>query len=109
MAQDKDEQVVILTIGFLEFGAALTLLVPVYKISLITNKMSTMQDIIRLVVSEPDIKTVKAAEMKYDLEADVKEMRALQAHSEKYERELFPYGIAFMTVGFIAIVAGTLA
>lgn len=104
-------EVVILTIGlFLEFGAALTLLVPVYRISAITNKMASMQDIIRLVVSEPDIKTVKATkEIKYDLESDIREMRALQTHSKKYERELFPYGIAFMAVGFIAIVVGTLA
>lgn len=105
---------VILIAGiFLDFAAALVLLFPLFRFSVLLRSVSTLQEAILSLKSNTNTtdKTANRAqnEIMYEIEQDASNMEKLTKDSEKYEKDFFPYGIIFLIIGFILIVIGSLA
>ena len=107
---------VILVIGiFLDFAAALILIFPIVRFSLVTEHISKTQQIllqfglISLDHNISDKETTRVREeLLFSLETDQKIMGSIISQTTKYEKEFFPYGIIFLGIGFVLIIVGTM-
>lgn len=44
----------------------------------------------------------------FDLDQNLQETETITQQTKRYEEELFPYGIAFLGIGFVLIILGTM-
>lgn len=94
---------VILVAGlFLDFAAALTLIVPIPKLSSVLRQISTLQ---QAVMSDA---SGQSFDWTFSLQEDYNSSETMHAELARYEKQLFPYGIAFLVVGFAFVVAGVM-
>jgi len=88
---------------------------PVVRFSLITNHISKIQEqIIELIpmifrsnIVDDETSRVES-DILFEFNKSKEEMGSLTQQTRKYEKEIFPYGIIFLGVGFVFIVIGTI-
>ena len=95
---------VILVAGlFLDFAAALILLIPLPKLSRVSGLISTLQQ--GVVANDA---SGQSEDFAFYVQEDRPFLDKLSADMTKHERHLFPYGIAFLAAGFAFVVVGVL-
>lgn len=108
-----NETVLLVTGIFLDFSAALILLVPIYRFSNIVNSIRLIQFAIIIFGLLPrsfDEETKKMHdEVMFDISKSHDDSEKFSKQMIKYEKDLFPYGITILGTGFILIVIGTLS
>ena len=108
-----DNSTVLLVSGiFLDFAAGLILIFPILRFSIITTHLSNVQSALfkfGSLHSKDDAEAAKICdEVIYFLRPDIEEMSSVSVQTKRYEKELFPYGITFLGVGFVLIILGSL-
>lgn len=94
----------ILVVGlFLDFAAALTLLIPIPKVSSILRLISTLQQAVVLDDSG------QSDDLAFSIQDDRRYLKKISEETSKYEEQLFPYGLVFLVVGFVLVVVGVMA
>lgn len=88
---------------FLDFAAALTPLMPIPKVSSILRLISTLQQTAVLDDSG------QSADLTFSIQDDRSYLKKISEETTKYEEQLFPYGMAFLVVGFVLVVVGVMA
>lgn len=110
------DSLVILVAGiFLDFGAALMLIVPVVRFSVVTTHISKIQQellelipmIFRNDIIDKETSRVES-DIQFEFNKDREEMKVLARQTRRYEKRIFPYGITFLGIGFVFIVIGTM-
>ena len=87
---------------FLDFAAALTPLMPIPKVSSILRLISTLQQTAVL-------DSGQSADLTFSIQDDRSYLKKISEETTKYEEQLFPYGMAFLVVGFVLVVVGVMA
>lgn len=106
------DTVLLVTGIFLDFSAALILLVPIYHFSSFTNSIRQIQyAIIRFGLLprtfDEEVKRIHD-ELMYDLSQSHEKNEEYTKRMIKYEKDFFPFGIALLGIGFVFIVIGTI-
>ena len=107
-----NETVLLVAVIFLDFSAALILLVPIYRFSYLTNSLSAIQTAIinfgfipRSISKET---AIMHDELMYDMIQSHSDNEKLSRQMIKYEKDFIPYGITILGIGFVFIVIGTI-